>query len=153
MKHKPKKDEIWEVTTSFGVISTVKILKKIDLGYNSKTVYKVKTLTGSGRLTLLGFDDTDWTYTRLSSQAAGNAAADWLRAVADMVTDKGKSYGDSIGNPVRIFSQAGKTDGIKVRIDDKLSRIAHGKEYPGEDTIKDLVGYLALLAVSEADKT
>ncbi len=63
-----------------------------------------------------------------------------------MVIEKGKSYGDSIGSPVRIFSKAGAKDGLQVRIDDKLSRIAKGSEFQGDDTLKDLVGYLALLA-------
>ncbi len=68
-----------------------------------------------------------------------------------MVIEKGKSYGDSIGSPVRIFSKAGAKDGLQVRIDDKLSRIAKGSEFQGDDTLKDLVGYLALLATDRAD--
>jgi hypothetical protein len=67
-----------------------------------------------------------------------------------MVIEKGKSYGDSIGSPVRIFSKAGAKDGLQVRIDDKLSRIAKGSEFQGDDTLKDLVGYLALLATERS---
>jgi hypothetical protein len=69
-----------------------------------------------------------------------------------MVIEKGKSYGDSIGSPVRIFSKAGAKDGLQVRIDDKLSRIAKGSEFQGDDTLKDLVGYLALLATDQEPK-
>ncbi len=79
----------------------------------------------------------------------GEKAAVWLRQVADRLIEKSKSYGDSVGNPVRIFSKAGATEGIKVRLDDKLSRVARGHEFPGEDVIVDMVGYLALLAVTE----
>ena len=35
--------------------------------------------------------------------------------------------------------------GIRVRIDDKLSRLARGDGSGDEDAVKDLVGYLALL--------
>ena len=83
----------------------------------------------------------------------GTRAAAWLRTVADTLEAKGQSYGDSIGNPLRIFSTAGITEGIRVRIDDKLSRVARGKEWPGDDVIIDLVGYLALLAVTEKKGT
>ena len=85
-------------------------------------------------------------------QTTGDRAAAWLRTVANNLVEKGKSYGDSVGNPLRIFSQAGVTEGIRVRIDDKLSRIARGKDWPGDDVVVDLVGYLALLAVTEQKK-
>ncbi len=87
-----------------------------------------------------------------STTPTGNRAADWLRNVAKVLEEKAISYGDSVGNPIRVFSHAGKTEGIKVRIDDKLSRVARGKEWPGDDVIVDLVGYLALLAVTEEEK-
>ncbi len=82
-------------------------------------------------------------------RSSGSKAADWLRNVAKVLEEKSISYGDSVGKPIRVFSKAGVTEGIKVRIDDKLSRVARGKEWPGDDVIVDLVGYLALLAVTE----
>ena len=78
-----------------------------------------------------------------------NKAAQWLRDVADMVEEKGRSYGDSVGKPLRVFSRAGVTEGIRVRLDDKLSRIANGSTFKGDNDFKDFVGYLALLAVTE----
>jgi len=33
---------------------------------------------------------------------------------------------------------------IDCRIDDKLSRLARGSEFPGDDTVLDLAGYLIL---------
>ncbi|MCP3681577.1 MAG: hypothetical protein GY861_02710 [bacterium] len=57
---------------------------------------------------------------------------------------KNESYGNSAGDPVRIFSKADTLEQINVRIDDKLSRIKRGKEYGAEDTEFDLEGYLAL---------
>lgn len=58
---------------------------------------------------------------------------------------KNEAYGNSAAEPVRIFSKADPIEAIRVRIDDKLSRIAKGSEYPGDDTIIDLIGYLILL--------
>lgn len=61
---------------------------------------------------------------------------------------KNRSYGNSALAPVRIFSNASPTEALLVRIDDKLSRVARGTEYPGDDTIRDLIGYLVLLLIA-----
>lgn len=81
-------------------------------------------------------------------------AAQYLREVADMLIEKGLAYGDSIGDPVRIFSKSSQDEGLRVRIDDKLSRIAKGDptKNNGEDQYGDLIGYLALLKVSPKPK-
>jgi len=63
--------------------------------------------------------------------------------------EKNRAYGDSALNPVRIFSSADPGEQLLVRIDDKLSRLARGGEFPGDDTIMDLIGYLILLLVSK----
>ena len=68
--------------------------------------------------------------------------------IADLLIEKNKSYGDSALNPIRIFSNSDTTEQIKVRIDDKLNRLAKGSEYQNEDTIQDLIGYLILLKIS-----
>jgi hypothetical protein len=67
--------------------------------------------------------------------------------VAEFLVEKNKAYGDSAANPVRIFSRANPIEQIDVRIDDKLSRIARGSEYVGDDTELDLIGYLILRRV------
>ena len=67
--------------------------------------------------------------------------------VSDFLVEKNKAYGDSAANPVRIFSRANPIEQIDVRIDDKLSRIARGSEYVGDDTELDLIGYLILRRV------
>lgn len=71
----------------------------------------------------------------------------FLDQVKDLLKEKNAKYGDSAANPMRVFSQASVREQILVRIDDKLSRIAKGAGYneADEDTIADLVGYLALL--------
>jgi hypothetical protein len=72
-------------------------------------------------------------------------ACDALKA---LLLDKNASYGDSALNPVRIFSKADPAEQIRVRIDDKLSRFARGSEYPGDDALWDLCGYLVLLKIA-----
>lgn len=68
--------------------------------------------------------------------------------IRNMLIEKNKAYGNSALNPVQIFSKAGRTESILTRIDDKLSRIARGNEFPGDDTIDDLIGYLVLLKIA-----
>ena len=36
-----------------------------------------------------------------------------------------------------------------MRIDDKLSRFARGTDYPGDNDIDDLIGYLVLLKIAK----
>ena len=69
--------------------------------------------------------------------------------IQEMLIQKNRAYGDSALDPVRIFSKSDAVEQIYVRIDDKLSRVKRGHEYPGDDTIKDLVGYLVLLLVAK----
>lgn len=75
-------------------------------------------------------------------------AQDFLARASAMLAEKNARYGDSAARPLRIFSRAPADEQLRVRIDDKLSRLARGE--PGlledEDTLLDLVGYLALLA-------
>jgi hypothetical protein len=66
-----------------------------------------------------------------------------------MLQDKNFAYGDSALDPVRIFSKANPTEQLLVRIDDKLSRFARGKKYPGDNDIDDLIGYLVLLKIAK----
>jgi hypothetical protein len=69
--------------------------------------------------------------------------------IKSMLIEKNKSYGDSALDPVRVFSKANSNEQIKIRIDDKLSRISRGSEYYGDNDIDDLIGYLILLKVSK----
>lgn len=69
--------------------------------------------------------------------------------IKHMLIEKNKSYGDSAIDPIRIFSKANPDEQIKIRIDDKLSRISRGSEYYGDNDIDDLIGYLVLLKVSK----
>tara|TARA_Y100000310_G_scaffold298513_1_gene332515 strand:+ start:560 stop:874 length:315 start_codon:yes stop_codon:yes gene_type:complete len=71
--------------------------------------------------------------------------------VADLLVRKNKEYGNSALEPMRVFSRADAIEQIKVRIDDKLSRIATTGEKGEikEDTEMDLMGYLVLLRVAK----
>lgn len=71
-----------------------------------------------------------------------------LEGVGTMLAEKNRSYGDSALSPVRIFSQADPIEQLKVRIDDKLSRLARGRS-AGEDVVADLLGYLVLLQIAQ----
>jgi hypothetical protein len=66
--------------------------------------------------------------------------------IAEMLKDKNRAYGNSFSDPVRIFSTATPEEGLNIRIDDKLSRIARGQN-AGEDAELDLIGYLILKRV------
>ena len=61
-----------------------------------------------------------------------------------MLLEKNESYGNSVAEPLRLFSQVGNVEQIDVRIDDKLSRIKYGGIYGNEDTEMDLAGYILL---------
>lgn len=69
-----------------------------------------------------------------------------------MLLAKNKAYGNSALDPVRIFSRADTTEQLRVRIDDKLSRIMRGTGLNAvpEDTLLDLIGYLVLLLVQQS---
>ena len=66
-----------------------------------------------------------------------------------MLQEKNIAYGDSALDPVRIFSKANSIEQLLVRIDDKLSRFSRGSDYPGDNDIDDLIGYLVLLKIAK----
>ena len=70
----------------------------------------------------------------------------------DLLIEKNRAYGNSALEPNRIFAKSDALEQLRVRIDDKLNRIMKGTDYPGEDTVDDLLGYLVLLKVAQRDK-
>ena len=74
--------------------------------------------------------------------------------LADFLVEKNRAYGNSAAEPIGVFAKRLDTLAqIDVRIDDKLNRLAKGSEYPGDDTIKDLAGYLILrMVVSQEEE-
>ena len=69
-------------------------------------------------------------------------------ALKALLLEKNRCYGNSALDPLRVFSTATPEEQILVRIDDKLSRIARGSEFAGDDTVQDLLGYLILLRIA-----
>ncbi len=69
-------------------------------------------------------------------------------ALKNMLIEKNRKYGDSALNPKRIFSRSSAVEQIKVRIDDKLSRLSNQQPDEDEDVVSDLLGYLILLKVA-----
>jgi len=67
--------------------------------------------------------------------------------ITNMLVEKNKAYGDSALNPLRVFSKADTLEQIKVRIDDKLSRIYRGRDFLDEDVVLDLIGYLFMYKI------
>jgi hypothetical protein len=75
------------------------------------------------------------------------------KSVGDLLVSKNKAYGNAALSPIKVFSKLDSSDSIRVRIDDKLTRIANvGINEDTEDTLMDLIGYLILLKIS-LDKT
>lgn len=68
--------------------------------------------------------------------------------IKSILLEKNRKYGDSAVNPVRLFSKADPVEQIKVRLDDKLSRIRSAQSDDTEDAELDLIGYLVLLRVA-----
>ena len=71
------------------------------------------------------------------------------REISEMLKKKNESYGNSALDPIRVFSKSSVQEQLFVRIDDKLSRIKRGTNDYNEDTVKDLIGYLIILLISE----
>jgi hypothetical protein len=83
------------------------------------------------------------------SKQTENRITEVMRGIEEMLIAKNRAYGDSALEPVRVFSKTDTIEQLYVRIDDKLSRVQRGHEYPGDDTIFDLVGYLVLLLIAK----
>lgn len=69
--------------------------------------------------------------------------------LAEFLSTKNAAYGNSVFDPVRVLSDVSAETAIRVRIDDKLSRLMRGTKGAQaavpEDTILDLAGYFVLL--------
>lgn len=68
-------------------------------------------------------------------------------AIREMLLAKNKAYGNSALDPLRVFSRASTEEQIRVRLDDKLSRLKRGSGVEAEDVEADIIGYLVLLRV------
>ena len=79
---------------------------------------------------------------------AGREIWETCHEIAHMLIKKNIAYGNSALDPINIFSKASALEQLSTRIDDKLNRVKRGSEYPGDDTILDLIGYLVLYRIA-----
>ena len=74
--------------------------------------------------------------------------------VEDLLIQKNDAYGDSALNPVGIFSSLKASEAIRIRLDDKLKRIANvGLSDETEDTLLDCAGYMVLLMIANDNES
>ena len=72
----------------------------------------------------------------------------------NLLVRKNDAYGDAALQPLGVFSSANASSGIKVRLDDKLKRIANaGLVEDTEDTLIDIAGYIILLMIAKDNES
>jgi len=71
-----------------------------------------------------------------------------LDEIQSLLINKNRAYGNSALEPVRVFSTSDPVEQLKVRLDDKLSRLKSSLNDDNEDTVLDLMGYLVLLRIA-----
>jgi hypothetical protein len=71
--------------------------------------------------------------------------------IAGFLIEKNRQYGNSVLEPVRIFSKAAPLEQINVRIDDKLSRIMSGQDDDDEDPELDLIVAISSSSASPSE--
>ena len=97
--------------------------------------------------------DSSSTFDMVSTRKNVDTREQQIRGVMSEITSlllsKNAAYGDSALTPSYIFSKQSSIEGIKLRLDDKLTRIKNkGITDQTEDTISDLIGYLVLLKIA-----
>ena len=89
----------------------------------------------------------EWRQPDPIAQSFSAKVRDVLYRVGELLINKNEQYGDSVNNPIRLFSKLDSQAGVRVRIDDKLSRLARGNDSieSDMDIVDDLIGYLVML--------
>tara|TARA_R110000765_G_scaffold203176_1_gene308360 strand:- start:124 stop:474 length:351 start_codon:yes stop_codon:yes gene_type:complete len=76
------------------------------------------------------------------------------KALEELLLEKNNAYGDAALAPLGVFSSCTASTGIKVRLDDKLKRIANsGLVEDTEDTLIDIAGYIILLMIAKDNES
>jgi hypothetical protein len=78
-----------------------------------------------------------------------NAFTDFMEKQKNLNLVKNERYGNAAMSPVKIFNQSDASNSILVRLDDKMNRIIISGGVLRKNDICDLIGYLALYAVSQ----
>lgn len=80
----------------------------------------------------------------------GEACRDVSNEIVDMLIEKNSEYGNSAIEPIRVFSRSNAQEQLRVRIDDKLSRLSNAESVDAtNDAVVDLLGYLILFLMSD----
>lgn len=75
------------------------------------------------------------------------------KAILSLLKYKNTLYGDAWKAENSVFSKGSCTDSIRVRLDDKLSRIRNNKEdMCRTNDVVDIIGYLILLLIAQDTK-
>jgi hypothetical protein len=88
-------------------------------------------------------------HTNIAPQTSAELIIEVCDEIKAMLLEKNRKYGDSALKPTRIFSKADAIEQIKVRIDDKLTRMKNQQDDEDEDVVSDLIGYLVLLKIAK----
>jgi len=76
------------------------------------------------------------------------------RELKELLLRKNDAYGNSALEPLGVFSSCGASASIKIRLDDKLKRIANaGVVEDTEDTLIDIAGYIILLMIAKDNES
>lgn len=128
-------------------------INKTNVDFTSDTFpnYRNKSLSNSDDYILLDMFNCNDT-SEIKEDTFAEQVTAICNEIRDLLIEKNKSYGNSALEPIHCFYKGSALESIKVRIDDKLSRLMRGSEYIGDDTVKDLLGYLILLRVAEKNQ-
>jgi hypothetical protein len=85
---------------------------------------------------------------KIHSQSTEDKIIDICDEIKELLLEKNRKYGDSALNPVRVFSHADNLEQLRVRIDDKISRVKSAQLDEDEEVLNDLIGYLILYRVA-----
>ena len=89
-----------------------------------------------------------------SRRTTADDVRDVFEGMADLIDVKNKRYGDSVMQPLGVFSShvhhenTESLNGVLIRLDDKLKRIKNSDELRKND-VSDLIGYLGFLCVDK----
>lgn len=84
----------------------------------------------------------------LQSKTTSQSIEDILESLNNLLQEKNKRYGNAALSPLGIFNKNSPTEGILIRLDDKLNRIKNSDILRKND-IADVMGYLTLLCVEK----
>lgn len=105
--------------------------------------------------TLTETPDTPLPATEINEKPMTTSQDDFAKAVDKLTAilkDKNRKYGNSALEPLRVHSKASPIEQLKVRADDKLSRIQSSQDDDTEDALLDYIGYMILLYIAQHNK-